>query len=412
MGKIQVSRGNCPCLRADPRELAAGPEGPICAVDEASCSSGDLLAAMPEAAPESLVDGAIGLDGRVELRLSRLQALYDGDFGDHFLLITSERVRRGIHLVPDIPQPVDELRWTGPESRAPFVEQLREWRARERKVSVLWIAEDEFEHLLDEDGEGVKLGAISYFSTPFTPLSLSRYLRIIAGTDYESELAVEGQLVSLLEEAESLVLITPALDARAVFRHQETEHWFSLHGPLRFGDQTVLPTGEMSTLADGSGAYDRNSRLPIDGEIVFTGSPIIHRGDRSVTSEHTADTYSRLAPMEDLPVVAHVRNGFIHDFSAPVPESKRLRDTFLALVEAEPLYRKVHEFGFGTHPGCADRLRSNFHPNERWPGIHLGRGLGGYTPFHIDLALTQVEVLLQRPGTGTAPLYQTLGLRS
>lgn len=411
MSKIQVTRGNCPCLRADPRELAAGPDGPLCTVEESSCAPADLLGAMPEAEPGQPGDIAVGSDGMVELRLSKFLALYDGDFGDDFLLITSERVRRSIRLVADIPQPVHEMKWTGPESRAPFVEQLREWRARERKASVLWIAEDLFEHLLDEDGAGVKLGAISYNSSEFTPLSLSQYLRIIAGTDYESELAVEGKMLSLMDDAEALVLATPALGTRCVFQHHEAEHWFSFHGPLRYGDQTVLPTGEISTLADGPGAYDRNSRLPIDGEIVIKGSPIIHRGDRSITAEHTADTYTRLAPIEDLPVVAHVRNGYIHDFTAPIPEAKRLRDTFRALVEAEPRYRKIHEFGFGTHPGCADRLRSNFHPNERWPGIHIGLGLGGYTPFHIDLALTEVEVLLDSAEAGMVPLYQTLGLR-
>ncbi|WP_159073531.1 hypothetical protein [Streptomyces sp. RTd22] len=411
MSRIKVTRGNCPCLRADPRELATGPEGPMCTADEASCSTADLLEALPEPEAAQPGDIAVGSDGKVELRLSRLLPLYDGDFGDEFLLITSERVRRGIRLVADIPQPLHELEWKGPDTRSAFVGQLRAWRAEGRRASALWIAEDEFEHLLDDDAEGVKLGAISYFSSEFTPLSLSHYLRIITGTDYESELAVEGHLLSLLEEADALVLTTPELDTRCVFRHQETEHWFSLHGPLRFADQTVLPTGEISTLADGSGAYSRDSRMPIDGEIVFKGSPIIHRGDRTVTSEHTADTYLRLAPMEDLPVVAHVRNGYIHDFTAPIPEAKRLRDTFRALVDAEPQYRKIHEFGFGTHPGCANRLRSNFHPNERWPGIHIGLGLGGFTPFHIDLALTEVEVLLDSPTAGKVPLYQTLGLR-
>ncbi|MFF5056672.1 hypothetical protein ACFY1S_26170 [Micromonospora sp. NPDC000663] len=412
MSKIQVSRGNCPCLRVDPRELAVGPDGPMCTTDESSCSPAELLDALPTLAAEQYVDNAVNADGKVNLRLSRLLPLYDGDFGDAFLLITSASVRSSIRLVADIPQPLHELTWHGPDTRTELLEQLRDWRAQGRTASLLWIAEDEFEHLMDEDAETFKLGAISYFSSGFTPESLSRYLQIITATDYESELAVESRFLSMVEDAEALVLTTPSLDARCVFRHQETEHWFSLHGPLRFGDQTVLPTGELSTLADGSGAYDPASRLPIDGEIVFKGSPIIHRGDRSVSAEHTADTYRRLAPMEDLPVVAHVRNGFIHDFTSPVPEARRLRDTFEALVTAEPLYRKIHEFGFGTHPGCANRLRSNFHPNERWPGIHIGLGLGGFTPFHIDLALTEVHVLLDSPTAGMVPLYQQLGLRN
>ncbi len=411
MSKIVVSRGNCPCLRADPKDLATGADGPTCALNESDCSPAELIAAMPTPETGAPADLAAGSQGLVELRLSTLLPLYDGDFGDQFLLVASEQVRRSIQLVSDIPQPVHELRWRGAQTRSAFVEQLQDWRAGGQRVSALWIADDEFVHLTDEQADGVKLGAISYFSSGFNAVSLRHYLRIITGTDYVSELAIERRMLSMLEDASALVLRTPALETSCVFEHQETEHWFSLHGPLRFGDQTVLPTGEMSTLADGSGEYDPSSRLPLNGEVVFKGSPIIHRGDRGVSVEHTADTFARLAPMQDLPVVAHIRNGYIHEFSAPVPESKRLRDTFRALVDAEPRYRKVHEFGFGTHPGCADRLRSNFHPNERWPGIHLGLGLGGYTPFHIDLALTEVDVLLDA-SAGMVPLYQSLGLRS
>jgi hypothetical protein len=102
------------------------------------------------------------------------------------------------------------------------------------------------------------------------------------------------------------------------------------------------------------------------------------------------------------------RGGYIEEFSAPFQSSQRLRETFTRLVEAEPRYRKIHEFGFGTHPGCAKRQPGNFHPNERWPGIHIGLGLGGYTSFHIDLALTEVDVYLDRED-GFDPLDRSLG---
>lgn len=58
------------------------------------------------------------------------------------------------------------------------------------------------------------------------------------------------------------------------------------------------------------------------------------------------------------------------------------------------------------------RLRANFLPNERNPGIHLGLGLGHYTPFHIDLALTGLEVLLESPVAAPLPLYPSIGLRT
>lgn len=405
MSKLHVSRGNCPCLRADKRYLAVGEDGYVCTLDEQSCSAADMLDALPQAtgarAPEPE-------DGPVRLRLSDLRALYDNDFGDHFLLVTPPNVRSQIAFVPDVAVTTAELRWEGPQSRADLLAQLDAWRAAGQRGSVLWIAEDEFVHLAEENAEDIKLGAISYFSTGFTAGSLRRYLRIIAGTDYQAELGIEAALVSYLEQARALRLRTPALGTDCTFRHQEALHWFSLHGPLRFGDQTVLPTGELSALADGSGDFNAASRLPIDGEIVFMGSPIIHRGGQAVSLEETLQTYGRLAGMEAAPVIAHVRGGYIEEFSAPVSGSRSLRDTFTRLVSAEPRYRKIHEFGFGTHPGCAVRQPGNFHPNERWPGIHIGLGLGGYTPFHIDLALTEVDVYLDR-AAGEIPLYRSLG---
>jgi hypothetical protein len=408
MSKLTVSRGNCPCLFGSPEDLAVGEDGYHCHVDEAACSAADLLEALPQAHGHHHPEPEAEADGPVVLRLSDLYGLYDADFGDRFLLVAPPGVRARILFAADAPVKVEELAWAGPETRTDLLAQLGQWRAQGLRASVLWIGADEFVHLPLADIEGVKLGAISYFSTGFSESSLRRYVRIIAGTDYRSELSIENDLISYLEGARALVLRTPELDTACVFEHQEALHWFSLHGPLRFGDQTVLPTGEMSALADASGDFDAGTRLRLNGEVVFKGSPIIHRGDRSVSLEHTSETYQRLAAMEDVPVVAHVRDGRIEEFTAPTPESRRLRDAFEGLVEAEPRYRKIHEFGFGTHKGCADRVPGNFHPNERWPGIHMGLGLGGYTPFHIDLALTEVQVFLDN-ADGMKPLYRSLG---
>jgi hypothetical protein len=406
MAKLQVSRGNCPCLRTDPRELAVGENGYVCQLDEQSCSAADLLEAMPDGSVAT--PGGPDGDPQVTMRLSGLQPLFDGDFGDRFLLVAPPNVRAQIRLDTDVPVTVVEQHWSGADTRADVVSQLADWRRAGLTASVLWITEDEFEHLLDEDMERVKLGAISYFSTGFTTTSFRRYLDIIAGTDYQAELGIEAALIGHLENALSLELRTARMRTSCVFEHQEALHWFSLHGPLQFGDQTVLPTGELSALADASGDFDAASRLRINGEIVFMGSPIIHRGGLNVSLEETLGTYSRLAPMQDLPVIAHVRGGYIEEFSAPTRESVSIRDAFNGLVEAEPRFRKIHEFGFGTHPGCADRQPGNFHPNERWPGIHIGLGLGGYTPFHIDLALTEVQVLLNT-AEGSSSLYRSLG---
>jgi hypothetical protein len=408
MPKIEVSRGNCPCLLKDPRELRKGADGFVCTEDR--CAPVDIWGALPE--PEAERTPQEVMPEAVDLRLSGLHEMFDRDYGDQVILAISPSIRPYVRVVRDIPAPVHELTWAGPRTRADLLDVLADARAQGKRTSVLWIADHEFEHLMPEHVRDVKLGAISYFSSEFSTASLTRYLEIIYETDYQGELALENKLISCLEEADSVVLATPDLGTSARLRHQESEYWFSLHGPLRWGDQTVLPTGELSTLADDSGQYHPGSRLALSGEVVLKGSPIIHRGDPSVSLHDTNETYSRLASMEDVPVIARISGGWIQEFRAPTPDSRRLRDAFTALVEAEPRYRKVHEFGLGTHLGCAQRIRGNFHPNERWPGIHLGLGLGHYTPFHIDLALTEVQVFLESASAGTVALYPQLGLRT
>ncbi len=404
--KLTVARGNCPCTRQDPRELT---DLQTCTRDELDCGVEDLLGQLPESV-DVLGARDLAQPSVATLRLSGLAGLYGHDFGQEFILCTSPAVQAALEVVNDTELRLRRLEWRSPDDRATLIEMMAEVRAAGHRGCVLWIAETEFEHYLPEHLTGIKLGAIPFFSAEFTVPALISYLDIVSRTDYAAEERLEGDLITRLEGAERLELATPDLDARCTFDHLRNEHWFSLHGALRWGDQTVLPTGELSTLTDASGEFSDRAPFKLTGRIVFQGSPIVHRGDESVSMAETDAAYRRLAVMGRNPVVAEIDGGYIERFTAPVPESKLVRDVFTALVDAEPRYRKVHEFGFGTHPLCRRHVPGNFHPNERWPGIHIGLGLGGHTPFHIDLALTRVDVFTVRAGE-RRNLYEDLGLR-
>lgn len=408
--QLMISRGNCPCLRTGPRELVGADRALHCEVDEDRCSAEDLVAELPA---ELCADRAIDMDqpGPVHMRLSDFLGVFGGDLGDRFLLVCSPRVEAAIDLIDDVGVPITVLEWRVPEDRRELISLVAAIRGEGLRASILWIAETEFEHYLREHIEGMKLAAIPFFSSEFSQRKLRRYLDIITRTDYVQEEKLEEKLVEILEESTHLVLETPALGTSCTFHHLEAEHWFSLHGPLAWADQTVLPTGELSTLTDASGDFTDDSHFLIDGQIVFKGSPIVHRGDPSVTPAETEAMFMRLSPMQDVPVIAELENGFITRFVAPVPEARGLRDTFSELVRAEPRYRKIYEFGFGTHELCRRRLRINFHPNERWPGIHIGLGLGGYTPFHLDLAQSEVTIFGAHRDGSRINLYEQLGLR-
>ena len=405
---IEVVRGNCPCSLRLARELGIdvdlGCEG-----GGDDCEIASFLDELPPSEPER-ANGSAGEPERVVLDPADLRVLFGNDLGDVFVLVTSPDIRETIRLESRDGFPVEEISWEGPDTRAAVIATFRELDAQAKRGSVLWIAADEFEHYLEEDLANVKLAAISFFSDSYSPESLRRYLAIIGATDYDHELALEDRLLGLLEDAERVVFRAPRFGTHATFEHHDSEHWFSLHGVLDFGQQTVLPTGELATLTDPSGEFHFESRFMVNGDIVLKGHPIVHRGNRGVTRDETDRMYEALANMHRFGVVCRVRDGLIEEISSPTPGPNPLFAVIRSLFDLDERYRKIHEIGFGTNVGCARMLSRNFFANERWPGVHCGLGLGGFTPFHLDLACMEMDVMIQTSQGEIVDVYRELGL--
>ena len=407
---IEVVRGNCPCSLRLARELETEPVALDCQADpDGSCEVEDLLGefAANDRTPAAEANGA---EGKVTLDPGDLAPLYAGDFGDLFLLVTSPRIRETLRVENRRELRLEEFTWLGPDSRADVIATLRDVTAAGQRCSVLWIAEDEFEHYLEEDLESAKLAAVSFFSNPYSPGSLDRYLRLLGATDYDRELEIEARLLDLLENGRRVVFRSPRFGTSAVFEHHASEHWFSLHGALHFGQQTVLPTGELATLTDESGQFTTETPFEVNGEIVLKGQPIVHRGNRGVTPDETESMFDALAHMQKHAVILRVDRGFVHEVVSPTSGLNPLHVVIDAILKADDRYRKIHEIGFGTNPLCARMAPTNFFANERWPGVHCGFGLGGYTPFHLDLACTELDVLVERTNGETVDVYRELAL--
>ena len=205
---------------------------------------------------------------------------------------------------------------------------------------------------------------------------------------------------------------SPEHGTLATFEHRRSRYWFSLNGPLEHGQQTVLPTGELSTLTDPAGKFTMDNPFAFDGELLLQGEPIIHRGGQGVSVEETAAAYAAMAHLRTQPVRARVEHGSITEIR-PVTQGGTQAARLLAdLFDSDERYRKIHEVGFGTSQACLRLREGNFFPNERWPGLHLGFGLGGHTPFHIDLTCTKIEVNLEAPDGSRLDLYRSIGLRN
>jgi len=322
---------------------------------------------------------------RIDVRT--IAPLFNHDLGAGLLLVTSPRVREAVAIAAES-DPIAEMTWSGPEDREKMLASVEVTSGHRR--AILWIADSEFEHVARERLANGKLAAISVFSDSAWNETLPAIWELVAKTDYLAQQRTEERLVSILRQAARLVFYSPGI-GEASFAYRRARNWFSLHGPLGWGDQTVLPTGELSVLTDTSGAFS-DQRLNLDGIVSLRGAPIVHRGSARVGLEAVDALAAALAPLEREVLIAEVRDGAITAVEAYTDGAKHAARALAVLFARDVRYRKIHEVGFGTNACCRPLRSGNFFANERYPGLHLGIGLGGYTDFHIDLVCADVEV--------------------
>lgn len=333
--------------------------------------------------------------------------LFGAEFGDRFLLITSPNIRSSFRLVPwsENNCTVIEFVWLGSQSRQNLVAQLRQFQQENLYCSAIWITTDEYEHFSVSELKNIKFAAISFFSSSFSVKNLRKIVEITKKTDYQLQLKTESRMLDLLDSSQHMVFRCQQYKTEAVFNHLETEHWFSLHGSLEFGQQTVLPTGELSVLADPSGQFNEKSRFLLEGDLLLEGVPIVHRSHAEVSLSETLEQYKKLASMIKFPAIAKVCNGEIQDLYSPVEDRNPFLIELEKLFSTDSNFCKIHEIGFGTNSYCTLLTGNNFLPNERYPSVHFGLGLGGITRFHIDLVCKKITTLVAVDQNGFQKLY-------
>lgn len=349
---------------------------------------------------------------RAEIDISAFKPAFGNELGDVCVLVTDAAFDALASFAAPMDIPVERLAWTGPETRSRLLARLASLREDGRRASVMWIAESEFEHFPDDELTHAKVLALSGFSEGFDPETLAATIQLVRTTDYLGELELEARLLAHLDDANTIVFESEAHAEHggARFEYQAAEHWFSIHGPLAFGQQAVLPTGELSALVDASGEFEAQAHFELDGPFVLRGHPIVHRGHADVSRELTRSWYQRLAVLIDVPVILHLEAGFVRSV-APLPAGPSTSAEALdALFLTDDRYRKIHELGLGTNVACRPLRTGNYFPNERYPGVHLGIGLGGHTDFHIDLVSTDTRVEFEYVDGRRVELYRELGI--
>ncbi|MEU5425641.1 hypothetical protein AB0H73_08520 [Streptomyces olivoreticuli] len=234
-----------------------------------------------------------------------------------------------------------------------------------------------------------KLMAMACNSTPTSTETVRHFLRVMERTSAAEQGTFSDTFFDHLEAADHLVYRDDRRGTRAVLRHLDDGlEWNQQAGPLDWGEQQIVPSGEISVLPVEITEFHEDMRLPLEGEIVLSGYPILHNGTPSYTRRDQARVHGRLAAMTGNAVVARVEGGAITALRAGTPGARPAVDMLEAMFAVDARYRIVWEIGHALNTSL-DLLPGNHAMNEVYGGtegcLHWGLGLTPYTQYHLDI---------------------------
>jgi hypothetical protein len=239
-----------------------------------------------------------------------------------------------------------------------------------------------------------KLLAMACNSTPTAPETVAHFVDVLERSDPDRQAELADRFFAIAEDSDQLEVVDDTYGTRAVFRHLDRDYeWNQQAGVLAWGEQQVVPGGELSALPAGIMSFDPDLRLALDGEIALRGLPILHSGAASFTRADQARIYADLATVRDAAVVATIDDGAVTALRATAPAAEPAAAMLTAMFDVDGRYRVVWELGFGINTAMAP-APGNVAMNEVWGGtngqFHVGLGL---TPF------TQYALIVICPGT-------------
>jgi hypothetical protein len=226
-------------------------------------------------------------------------------------------------------------------------------------------------------------------STPTSLETIAHFVRVIERTSAAEQDAFSDRFFGLLEEADHLEYVNHQYGTRAVLDHAaEGLVWNQQAGALSWGEQQIVPPGEISVLPIEIRQFDVSLHLPLEGDITIGGHPILHNGTPSFTRADQARIHARLAPMVDHPVIVHVEQGIITDLRPADEGGADVARMLQTLFDVDSRYRHVWEIGHALNTSL-DLLPGNHAMNEVYGGtagcLHWGIGLTPYTQYHLDV---------------------------
>lgn len=266
-----------------------------------------------------------------------------------------------------------------------------------------------------------KLLAMACNSTPTSIESLRHFLGVISATSAAAQEAFSDRFFELAEASDCLIYADDRHGTKAILDHLDEDLvWNQQAGYVDWGEQQIVPSGEISVLPAEIREFDQALCLPLEGEITLRGFPILHSGTPSFTREDQSRIHSRLYPMHDEAIIAKVVKGRIVDMHPYQESGASVARMLEALFEVDSRYQHVWEIGHALNTSL-DLVPGNHAMNEVYGAdhgcLHWGLGLTPYTQYHLDIIAPDTtvyndsgQVLLgERGGNPPARLAQVPG---
>ncbi|MYS19384.1 hypothetical protein GA0115240_107718 [Streptomyces sp. DvalAA-14] len=242
-----------------------------------------------------------------------------------------------------------------------------------------------------------KLMAMACNSTPTTMKEIRHFLGVMEATSASEQGAFSDTFFELAEEAEHLQYVDRVHGTRAVLQHlSDGLVWNQQAGPLEWGDQQIVPAGEISVLPIEITDFHEDLHLPLEGEIVLRGYPILHNGTPSFSRLDQARIHGKLAAMREHAVKATVVRGRITTLEALDPGAAPAVEMLEQMFAVDSRYRIVWEIGHALNTSL-DLMPGNHAMNEVYGGtegcLHIGLGLTPFTQYHLDMIVPDTKVL-------------------
>ncbi len=254
-----------------------------------------------------------------------------------------------------------------------------------------------------------KLMGMACNSTPTSLDTIKHFLKVMERTSPADQGVFSDTFFDKLERADHLVYVDERHGTRAELQHLQPDLvWNQQAGPLEWGEQQIVPSGEISVLPTQIVEFHEDLHLPLEGTIAFRGYPILHSGTPSFSRRDQARIHSRLASMNLHAVIATVERGIITDLRPHTPGASAAVEMLNTMFDVDSRYRIVWEMGHALNVSL-DILPGNHAMNEVYGGtegcLHWGLGLTPFTQFHLDIISPDTtvytdggEVVLGTPG--------------